>query len=55
MAKGRLAPRNIQMPREPGIWHALLTPSLGRQRQADLCEFKANLVYRVSFRTARVM
>ena len=27
-----------------------LIPALGRQRQADLCEFKANLVYRVSFR-----
>ena len=24
-----------------------------RQRQVDLCEFKANLVYRVSFKTAR--
>ena len=22
-------------------------PALGRQRQADLCEFKASLVYRV--------
>jgi hypothetical protein len=27
---------------------------LGRQRQADLCEFKASLVYRESSRTARV-
>jgi hypothetical protein len=26
---------------------------LGRQRQEDLCEFKASLVYRVSSRTAR--
>ena len=25
--------------------------SLGRQRQVDLCEFKASLVYRVSSRT----
>lgn len=24
-----------------------LTPVLGRQRQADLCEFKANLVHMV--------
>ena len=26
--------------------------ALGRQRQVDLCEFKASLVYRVSSRTA---
>jgi hypothetical protein len=26
-------------------------PSTQRQRQADLCEFKASLVYRGSFRT----
>jgi hypothetical protein len=26
---------------------------LRRQREMDLCEFKASLVYRVSFRTAR--
>jgi hypothetical protein len=25
--------------------HLSLTPEFGRQRQADLCEFKANLVY----------
>ena len=30
-----------------------LIPALGRQRQADLCEFKASLVYSVSSRTAR--
>ena len=29
-----------------------LIPALGRQRQADLCEFGARLVYRVSSRTA---
>ena len=28
-------------------------PSTQRQRQVDLCEFKANLVYIVSSRTAR--
>ena len=28
---------------------------LGRQRQADLCELKANLAYRVSSRTARAV
>jgi hypothetical protein len=27
--------------------------ALRRKRQAYLCEFKASLVYRVSFRTAR--
>jgi hypothetical protein len=30
-----------------------LIPALGRQKQGDLCEFKASLVYRVSFRTAK--
>ena len=30
-----------------------LIPALGRQRQADLCEFKASLVYIVSSRPAR--
>ena len=28
---------------------------LGRQKQVYLCEFRASLVYRVSFRTARVI
>ena len=31
-----------------------LIPALGRQRQANLYEFKANLVYRVNSRTTRV-
>ena len=30
-----------------------LIPALVRQRQADLCEFKASLVYRVSSRTGK--
>jgi hypothetical protein len=30
-----------------------LIPALRKQRQVDLCEFKASLVYRASFRTAR--
>jgi hypothetical protein len=34
-------------------WHTPLIPVLRRQRQASLCEFKASLVYRGSFRTAR--
>jgi hypothetical protein len=29
-------------------------PALRKQRQADLCEFEASLVYRVSSRTAKV-
>jgi hypothetical protein len=34
-------------------WHRPLVPALGRQRQADLCEFETSLVYIVSSRTAR--
>jgi hypothetical protein len=30
-----------------------LIPALRRQRQMDLCEFEARLVYRVNSRTAR--
>ena len=36
----------------PGIWWLTpLIPALGRQRQMDLCEFEASLVYRASSRT----
>jgi hypothetical protein len=28
-------------------------PCIGRQRQADICEFEASLVYRASSRTAK--
>jgi hypothetical protein len=34
-------------------WHTPLIPALERQRQGDLCELEASLVYRVSSRTAR--
>jgi hypothetical protein len=34
-------------------WHTPLIPALGRQKQADLCKFEANLVYRASSRTTR--
>jgi hypothetical protein len=34
-------------------WSKPLIPAPGRQRQVDLCEFKASLVYRVSPRTGR--
>ena len=33
-------------------WHTPLTPALGRQSQADLCDFQASLVNRASSRTA---
>ena len=38
---------------QPGSGGAPLVPVLGRQRQAELCEFEASLVYRVSSRIAR--
>jgi hypothetical protein len=34
-------------------WHMLLIPTLGRQKQADLCESEASMLYRASSRTAR--
>jgi hypothetical protein len=34
-------------------WCTPLIPALGRQRQVDLCEFEASLLYKVSYRTAR--
>jgi hypothetical protein len=37
---------------EKVVAHAF-NPALGRQRQADLCEFEASLIYRVSSRTPR--
>jgi hypothetical protein len=36
-----------------GVVHMPLVSEFGRQRQADLCKFKASLVYIASFRTAR--
>jgi hypothetical protein len=36
-----------------GWWHMALIPALLQQRQADLCEFEASLIYRVSFRTVK--
>ena len=32
-------------------WRTPLIPALGRQRQADLCEFETSLVYRASSMT----
>jgi hypothetical protein len=31
-----------------------LIPTLGRQRQVDLCEFKASLIYKESSTTSKV-
>jgi hypothetical protein len=33
----------------------LLIPALRRQKQADLCEFEASLVYKMNSRTARAV
>jgi hypothetical protein len=35
----------------PGKWHTTLVPTLERQRQGELSEFGASLVYIVSFKT----
>ena len=35
-------------------WHTPLIPALRKQRQADLCEFKASLVHRASSRTGSI-
>ena len=34
-------------------WHTPLIPALRMQRQGNLCEFEASLVYSASSRTAR--
>lgn len=31
-------------------WHTLVIPAFGRWRHTDLCEFEANLIYRVEFK-----
>jgi hypothetical protein len=36
-------------------WRTPLIPALRKQRQEDLCEFEASLVYRVSSMTARAV
>jgi hypothetical protein len=47
--------RELQLKCPPLWWELMpLFPELGRQRQADFCEFQASLVYRGSSRTARV-
>jgi hypothetical protein len=35
------------------VVHTFNPSKIGRQRQVDLCEFEASLVYRASSRTAR--
>lgn len=34
-------------------WYTPLVPALGRQKQADIYEFEASLVYRPSSKTAK--
>ena len=36
-------------------WFRPLIPAFGRQRQDDLSEFEANVVYKMSSRTARIV
>jgi hypothetical protein len=43
--------RNVYL---DGQWYTMpVMPTLRSQRQMDLCEFRASLVYKVSFRKAR--
>ena len=44
---------NSQRTIKSGVWNTLLIPALGRQRQVDLDEFEAHLIYIMSPRTAR--
>ena len=37
--------RKQRQPGSPTLWHTPLISALRGQRQADLCEFLANLVY----------
>jgi hypothetical protein len=39
--------------RSQAWWHMTLIPSLGRQRQVDLCEFEDSLVYIVEFQVSQ--
>jgi hypothetical protein len=36
-------------------WYSPLIPELGRQRQADLCEFKVSQVYKARARIAKAI
>jgi len=48
--------KKVRLPWVTGLWWPTpLIPELRRQRQAELCEFKASLVYRVNSRTAKAM
>jgi hypothetical protein len=47
--------RNIRIRNSWEWWCTPLIPALRRQRQVDLCEFQAILVYRESSRTARLL
>jgi hypothetical protein len=53
---GRAPVRNVSHTGDSGFdRRMLLNPVLGRQRQVDVCEFKASLVYKVSSSTSKGM
>ena len=44
---------NLKIEKRWAWWCTPLIPAFGKQKQEDLCEFKASFVYKASSRTTR--